>query len=147
VRILLGYYLNNRFAYPQRFFAWQSVAAPLLAAAAHYAVLRVVTGWIWQNDEITSILILVIALIPSYPLYAFFYGLFGGWDVDTLEVFDRATLLASFMRPFTRLYYRATALGARFSPLHNRFPISIHAAAMAEADSLTAERVSLVRTD
>jgi hypothetical protein len=47
------------------------------------------------------------------------------------------------MKPFTRLFYQATALGARLSPLHNRFPFSNHAAAMAEADSLTRERVAL----
>ena len=84
-------------------------------------------------------------MIPSYPLYALLYGLFGGWDTNTLEVFDRGTRLASFMRPFTRVFYNATALGARFSPLHNRFPFSNHDAAMAEAESLTAERVSLVQ--
>ena len=145
VRIFLGYYLNHRYCFPQRFYAWQSAAAPVLAAGAHYVVVRVITGWIWQRDELSSILILVFGLIPSYPLYAFFYGLFGGWDVNTLEVFDRATRLASFMRPFTRLFYRATALGARLSPLHNRFPITVHQAAMDEAESLTAERVSLLQ--
>jgi O-antigen/teichoic acid export membrane protein len=144
VRILLGYYLNNRFAYAQRFYVWQSALAPLLTAAAHYAIVRFLTGFIWQRDELSSIIILVIALIPSYPIYAFLYGLFGGWDVNTLIVFDRATRLASFMRPFTRLWFRATALGARLSPLHNRFPITIHQAAMNEAESLTKERVSLV---
>jgi O-antigen/teichoic acid export membrane protein len=145
LRILLSYYLNHRFCFPQRFYFWQSVGVPLVAGAAHFAVVRLVGGLIWQRDELTSILILVIALIPSYPLYAFLYGLAGGWDTNTLAVFDRATRLASFMRPFTRLFYRATALGARFSPLHNRFPISIHQQAMDEADSLTKERVSLVQ--
>jgi O-antigen/teichoic acid export membrane protein len=144
-RIALSYYLNHRICFPQRFYFWQSVAAPVLAGTVHFAVVRLITGWIWQKDELSSIIILVIALIPSYPLYSFLYGLFGGWDDNTLEVFDRATRLASFMRPFTRLFYRATALGARLSPLHGRFPISIHALAMSEAETLTAERVSLVQ--
>jgi len=47
------------------------------------------------------------------------------------------------MRPFTRLFYHATALGARLSPLHNRFPFTNHTAAMAEAQTLTEERVKL----
>jgi O-antigen/teichoic acid export membrane protein len=145
MRILLGYALNHRYCFPQRFYFWQSVGAPLLAGGAHFAVVRLVSGWIWQQDELSSILILVFALIPSYPLYAFLYGFFGGWDTNTLAVFDRATQLASFMRPFTRFFFHASALGARISPLHNRFPISIHQAAMSEAKSLTAERVSLLQ--
>jgi hypothetical protein len=144
VHFLLAYYLNHRFSFPQRIYAWQSFAAPALAAVVHYAFLRGLTGLIWQRDEISSIIILVVALIPSFPLYAFLYGLAGGWDDNTLAVFDRGTRLTSFMRPFTRLFYDATALGARLSPLHNRFPFTIHAAAMAEAESLTLERVSLV---
>jgi O-antigen/teichoic acid export membrane protein len=144
VHFLLAYYLNHRFSYPQRFYLWQSVAAPALAAMGHYGVLRLVTGLLWQQDELTSIIILVVALIPSFPLYAFLYGLVGGWDNNTLEVFDRGTRLASFMRPLTRTFYHATALGARISPLHNRFPFTIHDEAMAEAESLTKERVSLV---
>jgi O-antigen/teichoic acid export membrane protein len=146
VRILLSYYLNNRLCFPQRFFFWQSIGAPLLACVTHYGIVRVLTGFIWQSNEITSIIILVLALIPSYPIYSFLYGFFGGWDTNTLDVFDRATRLASFMKPFTRLFYRATALGARVSPLHGRFPITIHDEAMIEAETLTAERVSLVKT-
>jgi O-antigen/teichoic acid export membrane protein len=145
IRILLGYYLNHRYCFPQRFFFWQSLAAPVLAGAAHFGILRLITGLIWQRDELSSILILVVALIPSYPVYAFLYGLFGGWDANTLDVFDRATRLSSFMRPFTRAFYHASAFGARFSPLHGRFPIHIHQMAMDEAESLTAERVSLIR--
>jgi O-antigen/teichoic acid export membrane protein len=142
-KIILGYYLNHRFCFPQKVYFWQTLAAPMLAGGVHYLIVRFVTGLIWQQDELTSIIILVLAMIPSYPLYAFWYGLFGGWDANTLEVFDRGTKLASFMKPFTRLFYQATALGARLSPLHNRFPFSNHAAAMAEADSLTRERVAL----
>lgn len=146
LRIVLGYWLNHRFCFPQRVYFWQTLAAPLLAGGLHYLILRGLTGLIWQGDEITSILILVLALIPSYPLYAFLYGLAGGWDANTLAVFDRGTRLGSLMRPFTRLFYHATALGARLSPLHDRFPFTNHAAAMAEAQSLTEERVSLVKT-
>ncbi len=144
VRILLGYTLNHRYCFPQRYYFWQSLAAPLLAAASHYLLLRNLTGLIWQPDEIHSVLILIIVLIPSFPIFAFLYGLFGGWDVDTLEVFDRGTRLTSFMRPIARLIFQATALGARISPLHNRFPFSNHSEAMAEAQALTEERVSLV---
>jgi O-antigen/teichoic acid export membrane protein len=142
-RILLAYWLNHRYCFPQKVYLWQTLAAPILAGGVHYAILRLLTGLIWRQNELTSIIILVIALIPSYPLYSFLYGLFGGWDANTLSVFDRGTRLSSFMRPFTRLFYHSSALGARFSPLHGRFPFTNHEAAMAEADSLTQERVAL----
>ena len=47
------------------------------------------------------------------------------------------------MRPLAWLFWAATALGARMSPLHGRFPIDIRPAALAEARSLTKERVQL----
>jgi hypothetical protein len=39
--------------------------------------------------------------------------------------------------------YEPTALGARLSPLNNRFPITNRAEAMVEAEALTKEKVKL----
>jgi hypothetical protein len=47
------------------------------------------------------------------------------------------------MRPLSWLFWASSALGARLSPLHNRFPIDIRNAALAEACTLTDERVRL----
>jgi O-antigen/teichoic acid export membrane protein len=140
---IVAYFINDRVCYPQRFFAWQSLVAPLLAAAAHFALLRWLSGLIWQGDEITSILIFLIGILPSFPIYMFLYGLFGGWDTDTLEELQVAVTLTGFMRPVTWLIWKSTALGARLSPLHNRFPIAIRPAAMLEAKELTIAKVDL----
>jgi O-antigen/teichoic acid export membrane protein len=140
---IVAYFVNHRVCYPQRFYFWQSLGAPLLAGAAHYAVLRWSMGLLWKGDQITSVLIFFIGILPSFPLFAFFYGLFGGWDDDTLMDLERAVGLSSFMRPLSWLFWKATALGARISPLHGRFPMEIRAAALAEADSLMQERVKL----
>jgi len=145
VNAALVYAINHRHSFPQRLYVWQTFAASALAGAVHFVWLRWVTGFIWQGDEITSLLILLIALIASYPVYAFLYSVFGGWDDRTLDEFGRGTNLASFMRPMARLFYQASRLGARISPLHGRFPISIHDEAIAEARSLTEEKVALVR--
>ena len=48
------------------------------------------------------------------------------------------------MKPLAWLFWAASSVGARISPLHGRFPITIRAGALAEADALQAERVSLV---
>ncbi len=141
------YYFNSRYCFPQRFYPWQSLIAPILAGACHYLVVRTITGLVWQRDEVTSLIILVIALLPAYPFFAFFSGLVGAWDKNTLAELDQGTKLASFMRPMARLFYYAVWAGARFSPLHDRFPISIYEQARQEAESLTAERVKLVTTE
>jgi hypothetical protein len=140
---IVAYLLNHKLCFPQRFYFWQSLAAPFLAGLAHYGVLRWIGGLIWRNDQITSILILTIAILPSYPLFAFFYGLFGGWDDATLGEVGRAVELSTFMKPFAWLFWKSTSLGARISPLHNRFPITNRQAALDEALSLTHERVNL----
>lgn len=140
---IVAYWLNHRLCFPQRLYFWQSVAAPFLAGLAHYAVLRGLGSLIWRGDQITSVIILVLAILPSYPLFAFFYGLFGGWDDATLAEVGRAADLSTFMRPLAWLFWKSTALGARLSPLHNRFPITNRQAALDEALALTHERVNL----
>ena len=140
---ILAYVLNHRLCFPQKLYFWQSLGAPFLAGLAHYATLRWIGGLIWRGDQITSVIILVIAILPSYPLFAFFYGLFGGWDEATLEEVHRAVELSTFVKTFAWLFWKSTALGARISPLHNRFPVAIRQAAFDEAASLTQERVSL----
>jgi O-antigen/teichoic acid export membrane protein len=140
---IVAYVLNHKLCFPQRFYFWQSLGAPLMAGLAHYALLRWIGGLIWRGDQVTSILILIIAILPSYPIFAFFYGLFGGWDDATLDEVRRAAELSTFMKPLARLFWKSTALGARISPLHNRFPITNRQAALEEAISLTRERVNL----
>ncbi|MCX8066638.1 MAG: hypothetical protein N3B68_02225 [Anaerolineae bacterium] len=141
---IVAYFINDRLCFPQRFYFWQSLGAPLLAGAAHYLVLRWLTGLVWRGDQVTSVLIFFIGILPSYPLFAFFYGFFGGWDDATLAEVRRAVDLTGFVRPLAWLFWGASALGARLSPLHGRFPIGIYAAAMEEARSLTEERVKLI---
>ncbi len=141
---IIGYFVNNRICYRQRFFFWQSLVAPVLAGLVNYAFLRWVTGLVWQKDQLTSVLIFFIALVPSYPIFAFLYAFFGGWDDDTLEEVHQAAALASFMKPLAWLFWAASSVGARISPLHGRFPITNRAGALAEAEALQADRVSLV---
>jgi len=140
---LAAYFINHRLCFPQRFYFWQSLSAPLLAGFAHYLIVRAVTGLIWQGDQVTSILIFLVGILFSFPLYTFFYGLAGGWDDGTLSELEQAARLSSFMRPLAWLFWASTRLGARLSPLHGRFPITIRAAALDEAEQLTRSRVQI----
>jgi len=140
---ITAYIANHRLCYPQKFYFWQSLVAPLLAGVCHYLLLRWLTGLIWRGDQITSVIIFFIGILPSYPVFVFFYGLFGGWDDDTLAELRHSEKLSGFMRPFARIFVTSTALGARFSPLHGRFPITIRQLAIQEAQTLTRERVEI----
>jgi O-antigen/teichoic acid export membrane protein len=142
-RGIASYFINSRLCFQLRYYPWQSLIAPLLAGAVQYVVLRFVTGLIWQGDEVTSILIFLIGILFSYPLYTFLYGLFGGWDDATLEEAKRASVMMPFLKFMAFIFWKATAAGARLSPLHNRFPITNRSEAMDEARSLTAEKVNL----
>jgi O-antigen/teichoic acid export membrane protein len=134
---ITAYFVNNKLCYPQRFYIWQSLVAPLLAGAAHYGLLWFINRLIWKGDQVTSVLIFLIGILPSFPVYMFLYGLFGGWDRETVE-------LTGAMHWATRWgVYEPTALGARLSPLNNRFPITNRAEAMKEAKMLTDERVKI----
>ncbi len=139
---IVAYFVNDRLCFKQHFYWWQSLIAPLLAGALHYAILRPLTGLMWKGDQITSMLIFLVGILLSFPVFAFLYGLVGGWDDHSLDELRRAVELASFMRPLAWLFWRSTALGARISPLHNRFPIAWEDARR-EADSLAQERVEL----
>jgi O-antigen/teichoic acid export membrane protein len=138
-----AYFINNKLCYPQRFFSWQSLIAPLLAAGTHYLLLRWVTGLIWTGNDISSVIIFLIGILPSFPIYMALYGIFGGWDTDTLEELELAVGLTGFAKPLVWVIWKATELGTRLSPFHNRFPIQNRPAAMIEARDLTLEKVKL----
>ncbi|HEX7542041.1 MAG TPA: hypothetical protein VF352_07910 [Anaerolineales bacterium] len=139
-----AYIINHKICFPQRFYIWQSLVAPLLAGAAHYGILWGLNSFIWKGDQITSVLIFFIGILPSFPLYMFLYGLFGGWDKETLAELKDAVALTGSVRWLTRWgMYEPTVLGARISPLNNRFPVTNRLEAMKEAKALTKEKVKL----
>jgi O-antigen/teichoic acid export membrane protein len=145
-RGLASYFIANKFCFPQRFYFWQSLAAPVAAAAAYYLFLSLLAKLIWQGDEITSIALFFIGLVPCMPVFFFFYALAGGWDQAGLNEADEASHMTGFLRPVVNFIFIAPSRwGAKISPLHNRFPITMRPAALAEAQTLTDERVKLVQ--
>lgn len=141
---ITAYFINHKTCYPQRFYFWQSLIAPLLSGITHYSILAAVNQVLWKGDSITSVLIFFIGILPSFPLFMFLYGFFGGWDAATLAEFKDAAALTGNLRALTYWgMYAPTALGARLSPLHGRFPITNREAAMEEARILTKEKVRL----
>ena len=141
---IVAYIINHRLCFPQRYYVWQSLVAPLLAGVVHYYFLTGINHFLWKGDQISSVLIFFLGILPSFPLYMFLYGLFGGWDKDTLDELKDAVKLTGRVRWLTNWgIYQPTALGARLSPLNNRFPITNRPDAMEEARLLTNEKVKL----
>ena len=139
-----AYFVNHKLCYPQRFFFWQCIAAPLLAAGVHFLILDRVSAALWKGEQLTSMLIFFIGVLPSLPVFMFLYGLAGGWDDATLAEFREAAAMTGPVRVMVDwLMVKPTALGARITPLTNCFPITIRERAMEEARSLTLEKVPL----
>ena len=91
------------------------------------------------------VLILGAGVTRCMPVFFFFYTLAGGWDQAGLDEADEASRMTGFLRPVVNFIFIAPSRwGAKISPLHNRFPITMRPAALAEAQALTEERVRLV---
>jgi hypothetical protein len=145
VRGFVAYFVANKYCFPQRFYFWQSLAAPVIAAGLHYLFLSLIAKLVWQGDEISSIILFFIGLVPTMPVFFFFYALAGGWDDAGLAETVEAYQMTGFLRPVVNIIFvLPSKWGAKISPLHNRFPITMRAAAMAEAKLLTEEKVRLV---
>ena len=145
VRGIASYFVAHKYCFPQRFYSWQSLAAPVIAAILQYLFLSLIAKFVWQGDEISSIVLFFIGLLPSMPFFFFFYALAGGWDKAGLDEFAEASQMTGFLRPFVNVaFILPSQWGARISPLHNRFPITMRDMAMAEATLLTDQKVKLV---
>jgi len=144
VRGAVAYFVAHRYCFPQRFYFWQSLGAPVLAAGLHYLFLSLIASFVWQGDEISSVLLFFIGLVPAMPFFFFFYALAGGWDDAGLEEVIEASQMTGFLRSVVNIVFvLPSKWGAKLSPLHNRFPITMRKAAMVEAQALTEEKVNL----
>lgn len=143
---IASYFVADKFCFPQRFYFWQSLAAPVIAAGLHYLFLSAIAQLVWQKDEISSIILFFIGLLPAMPVFFFFYALVGGWDDAGLEEVAEASRLTGFLYQVVNIVFvLPSKWGAKLSPLHNRFPITMRASAMAEAQALTEAKVKLIQ--
>jgi O-antigen/teichoic acid export membrane protein len=144
-RGLVSYFVADKYCFPQRFYFWQSLAAPVIAAGLHYLFLSLIAKFVWTGDDISSIVLFFIGLLPSMPFFFFFYALAGGWDKAGLDEVTEASQMTGFLRPVVNIVFvLPSKWGAKLSPLHNRFPITMRESAMAEAKLLTEQKVKLV---
>ncbi|MFW9952979.1 MAG: lipopolysaccharide biosynthesis protein [Candidatus Thorarchaeota archaeon] len=147
VKDIVAWIIIRREISAPKFYTWQSYIGPGIAAIANYIILEIISQALWGgvNDLVSSALIFFIGIVPSLYLYSFFSGLTGTWDERTLEEFKRASSMVRMRGVgwFARRFYGSIAFGAKYSPLHNRYPIDIYDEAMAEAAEITKEKKEL----
>jgi hypothetical protein len=143
-RGVVAYFVANKTCFPQRFYFWQSLAAPVIAGVLHYFFLSLIAHFVWKGDDVTSIIMFFIGLLPAMPVFFFFYALVGGWDDAGLDEVAEASHLTGFLYQLVRIVFVIPSRwGAKISPLHNRFPITNREEALVEARLLTEAKVKL----
>ncbi len=109
---------------------WQTWVSTFLAGAVYTVILFVSTTIcnIFLGAFLGPLLIyglffvLAIFLLPG-PFFFFFWGLFGGFDANTLRDFERAKELAGSAKRMARSWYKYAALGSSKSKLFGKHPM------------------------
>ncbi|MCK5142081.1 MAG: hypothetical protein KAQ70_07800, partial [Candidatus Heimdallarchaeota archaeon] len=135
---------DEYFKFKWKDLAWQGFVAPLGAAVVIWGILEGLFTLIWQGEIITSVVILLIGTLFGMYIFAFFASLFGAFDDNTLAEFKRATEMAKGLKFMAKPLYLVSKWGAKISPLHNKFPMTIFEEAQAEAKQLTEEKAKLM---
>jgi len=138
VRTALGWHFIRHWRVKVNF--WQTGVAPFGAALLAYNGARALLGVLPSAGTGPERLLWFLALLLLSPCYGFLTGLLGGWDDGGLEELHQAAQLSDVGLPLALLLWGAVRLGARLSPLHGLFPVTLRAAAQEEARALSARR-------
>ncbi len=135
---------NEYFKFKWKDLYWQGIIAPLISAGILFGILEGLFQLIWQGEIITSVVILLIGTLLGLYLYSFIASFFGAFDENTLGELKQATEMAGGFKFMAKPLYKLTEWGAKISPFHNKFKISIFEEATLEAQQLTEEKAQLV---
>ncbi|MBY9001452.1 MAG: lipopolysaccharide biosynthesis protein [Candidatus Heimdallarchaeota archaeon] len=135
---------DDYFKFKWKDLLWQGFAAPLFAAVVIWGLFEGLFSLIWFNEIISSVVILLVGTLGGLYVFAFVASFFGAFDDNTLEELRQASLMAKGLQFMAKPLFIVSKWGAKISPLHNRFPISVFEEASAEAKQLTEEKAKLV---
>jgi hypothetical protein len=138
LKVVIAWVLNHLLIVRIRLFPWPMFIAPALAGLANYALLRFLGTYLPLTNRWEVIVLFFAASLASFFTCFFFYGLVGGFDRALASELESASRMTGVLRPLTRAFYHTARLGWRLSPLHHRYPVTIHAQAMEEAQGLMA---------
>jgi O-antigen/teichoic acid export membrane protein len=136
LKVTVAWIVNHLVIVRLRIFIWPMLVAPALAGLANFAFLRLVGTSLVLQGRWAVIIVFFAASLVSFFVCFFVCGLCGGFDRAIAGELDQASRMTGMFRPLTRAFYLAAEAGRRLSPLRDRFPVTIHAAAMEEAAAL-----------
>jgi O-antigen/teichoic acid export membrane protein len=135
---------NDYFKFKWKDLYWQGLIAPLISAGIIFGIMEGLFTLIWQGEIITSVVILLIGTLFGLYIFAFIASFFGAFDDNTLGELKTATEMAGGFKFMAKPLYKMSEWGAKISPLHNKFKVSIFEEAREEAKQLTEEKAALV---
>jgi hypothetical protein len=153
LRMGLGWgYIHRKIA-PVRIkeFAWQTFIAPIFPALAiagiaqlwyrfvFYQLIELMGGSSFAMIFTGAISVLFAIVICAMGIFFPLYSACGGWDNNTMAIFDEAVKISGPSRFLFLPINKASHVFERISPLHNKFPIRYQDATR-EADELMQER-------
>lgn len=140
LKVTVAWMINHLAIVKLRIFIWQMLLAPAIAGLANFTLLWLTANSLHLSGRLAVILFFFGASLLSFFVCFFVCGLVGGMDCKFADELDRASQMTGPLRPLTRLFYFAARAGWSLSPLHDRFPITIAAAAMEQAKDLELRR-------
>jgi O-antigen/teichoic acid export membrane protein len=140
LKVAGAWILNHLLIIRVRLFPWQMFAAPALAGALNYGLLRLIDAGLGLSGRTEVVVFFFAAALLSFFVCFFFMGLAGGADRAFATELEQASKMTGALRPLTRLFYLAARAGWTLSPLHDRFPVTIQARAMEQAADLDRQR-------
>ena len=132
-------------------FSWQTFIAPIIPALIIIIIAKLWYMFVFENmiillggTDIAMIIAGVVSILFAFVgclmfIFMPLYGAFGGWDTNTLAIFDEAVAISGPSRFLFLPINKATHLLVSKSRLHNKFQIS-YLDAHKEADDLMKER-------
>jgi O-antigen/teichoic acid export membrane protein len=140
LKVTIAWIINHLVIVRVRIFLWQMLVAPALAGVFNFALLRLLGTVLGFSGRWEVIVLFFFSALASFFICFFAVGLLGGMDRAFATELEQASRMTGWLRPLTRLFYYAARAGWTLSPIHNRFPITLHEQAMEEAKALEVQR-------
>jgi O-antigen/teichoic acid export membrane protein len=140
LKVAVGWTVNHLLIVRVKLFLWQMFFAPALAGLANFGLLRLLEYVVQPEGRWEMVVLFFTSALLSFFVCFFVMGLVGGADRYLATELNDASCMTGPLRPLTRLFYFAARAGWALSPIHDRFPMTIHDAAIADATDLEQRR-------
>jgi O-antigen/teichoic acid export membrane protein len=146
IKWIVGYLIHYFKFFKFKVNWWQTFVATFIAMGAEFLVIQGLILLIFPllgyilGELIAAVLVIVCAIfIGPFLVYIPVHAIAGGWDDNSLYIFQKAVGMSGPSKPIAIFLMKLVKIGARMSPLHGRFPISV-TGIQEEIDDLTSTR-------